>query len=65
MHSLFHYMIDIREDNTELILGLHQEDELDSGVKCTRPYLDIGEAFDSRSDSLALRKGAVQILRAP
>ena len=35
-------MINIKEDNTELILGLHQEDENDQGVKLTRPYLDIG-----------------------
>jgi hypothetical protein len=41
--SLFHYMINIKEDNTKLILGLHQEDENDQGVKLTRPYLDIGK----------------------
>lgn len=35
-------MVTIKENNTELILGLHQEDENDIGVRETRPYLDIG-----------------------
>ena len=35
-------MINAKEDNTEIILGLHQEDINDEGVKETRPYLDIG-----------------------
>lgn len=40
--SLFHYMIEVNDSNTEIILGMHQEDENHVGVKETRPYLDMG-----------------------
>ena len=43
INSLYHYMVSIKEDNTEMILGLHQEDQNNIGVKETRPYLDIGK----------------------
>lgn len=40
--SLFHYMVNIQEDGTELTLGVHQEDANNSGVRETQPYLDLG-----------------------
>mmetsp|Transcript_3799 Transcript_3799/g.3592 ORF Transcript_3799/g.3592 Transcript_3799/m.3592 type:complete len:185 (+) Transcript_3799:490-1044(+) len=35
-------MITVREENTEIVLGLHQEDERSVGVKEYRKYLDLG-----------------------
>ena len=42
--SRWYYLMQITE-KTKVILGLHQEDERNLGVKETRPYLDIGMAI--------------------
>ncbi|CAG9325980.1 unnamed protein product [Blepharisma stoltei] len=40
--ALWCYMITVRENDTEIVLGIHQEDERSVGVKKYRKYLDLG-----------------------
>ena len=42
VQSSFHYYLKIEEGSEKIILGLHQEDEMNIGVSETRPNIDIG-----------------------
>ena len=49
--TIYNYNLEIIEKQTEVVIGLHQEDNRGTEAKLTRPYLDIGKFKYFRSDN--------------